>query len=81
MDNLSELIEKEFSDIELKENQEKVIFGICAVIDNNNLKVVSDVFVSGSKISIIKAINTLKDEEEAKDFNDVINYFKNENDE
>ena len=76
IDELSKIIEEKFSEIPLQDNQEKVIFGICSVIDNSTLKVTSDVFVQGSKISIIKAINTLKEEMEAEDFNDIINYFK-----
>jgi hypothetical protein len=76
MDELGKIIEEKFSEIPLQDNQEKIIFGICSVIDNNTLKVTSDVFVQGSKISIIKAINTLKEEMEAEDFNDIINYFK-----
>ncbi len=78
MEEIGELLEEKFKAIKLEEGQEKVIFGLCAVIDNNTLKVTTDLFADGSKISIVKVINSVKDDKEAKDFNDVINYFKNE---
>jgi hypothetical protein len=78
MDELLKVIEQKFSEIPLRDNQEKVIFGICAVIDNKTLKVRADLFVEGSKISIVKAINTVKEDKEVEVFNSIINYFKTE---
>ena len=78
MDEILKVIEQKFSEIPLQDNQEKVIFGVCAVIDNNTLKVTADLFVEGSKISIIKVINAVKEDKEVEVFNSIINYFKTE---
>jgi hypothetical protein len=76
MKKLEKNIVKCYKDLEVKENEEKLIISIVAKINNSTLKTETSLYIDGNKIQIVKILTELLRDNKAIELIDILEMIK-----